>query len=91
MFYFLPIFGGQKVALSDSAEGWCAAPGLFPSHYPLMYVLFPSHFLGGQKEGIGSGSRPKNKVTFWITPIHRKQKGDQNWFCHLKPSLHFDP
>jgi hypothetical protein len=22
---------------------WCAAPGLFPSHYLLIYVLFPSH------------------------------------------------
>jgi hypothetical protein len=43
------------------------------------------------KEGIGSGSRPKDRVTFRITPVHRKQKGDQNWFCHLKPSLHFDP
>jgi hypothetical protein len=41
--YFLPILGGQKIAVSDSAEGWCAAPGLFPSHYPLIYVLFPSH------------------------------------------------
>jgi len=43
--YFLPILGGQKTAVSDSAEGWCAAPGLFPSHYPLIYVLFPSHSL----------------------------------------------
>jgi hypothetical protein len=43
------------------------------------------------KEGIGSGSRPKDRVTFRITPVHRKQKGDQNRFCHLKPSLHFDP
>jgi hypothetical protein len=43
------------------------------------------------KEGIGSGSRPKDRVTFRITPVHRKQKGDQNWFCHLKPSPHFDP
>ncbi len=42
--YFLPILGGQKTAVSDSAEGWCAAPDLFPSHYPLIYVLFPSHF-----------------------------------------------
>jgi hypothetical protein len=30
--YFLPILGRQKAAVSDSAEGWCAAPGLFPSH-----------------------------------------------------------
>jgi len=26
--YFLPILGGQKVAVSDSAEGWCAAGNL---------------------------------------------------------------
>jgi len=43
MFYFLPILGGQKTAVSDSTEGWRAAPGLFPSHYPFIYVLFPSH------------------------------------------------
>jgi len=49
MFYFLPILGGQKIVVSDSAEGWCAAPGLFLSHLPLIYVLFPSHSLGGQK------------------------------------------
>jgi hypothetical protein len=34
--YFLPILGGQKTAVSDLAEGWCAAPGFFPSHYPLI-------------------------------------------------------
>jgi hypothetical protein len=43
MFYFLPILGGQKTAVSDLAEGWCVGLGLFPSHYPLIYVLFPSH------------------------------------------------
>ncbi len=26
--YFLPILGGQKAAVSDSAEGWCAAGNL---------------------------------------------------------------
>jgi len=26
--YFLPILGGQKAAVSDSAEGWCAADNL---------------------------------------------------------------
>jgi hypothetical protein len=26
--YFLPILGGQKVAVSDSVEGWCAASNL---------------------------------------------------------------
>jgi hypothetical protein len=26
--YFLPILGGQKVAVSDSLEGWCAAGNL---------------------------------------------------------------
>jgi len=41
--YFLPILGGQKTAMSNSTEGWCAVPGLFPAHYPLFYVLFPSH------------------------------------------------
>jgi len=34
--YFLPILGGQKTAVLDSAEGWCATPSLFPSHYPLI-------------------------------------------------------
>jgi len=34
--YFLPILGGQKTAVSDSTEGWCATPGLFPSHYRLI-------------------------------------------------------
>jgi len=28
MFYFLPILGGQKAAMSDSAKGWCAAGNL---------------------------------------------------------------
>jgi hypothetical protein len=32
------------------------------------------------KEGIGSGSRPKDKVTFWITSVHRKQKGTKAGF-----------
>jgi hypothetical protein len=41
--YFLPILGGQKTTVSDSAEGWCATPGLFLSHYPLIYVIFLSH------------------------------------------------
>ncbi len=68
MFYFLPILGGQKVAVSDSAEGWCAAPGLFPSHLPLIYVLFPSHYLliyvlfpshslGGQKAAVSDSAQ----------------------------------
>jgi hypothetical protein len=26
--YFLPILGGQKAAVSDSVEGWCAAGNL---------------------------------------------------------------
>ncbi len=26
--YFLPILGGQKVAVSDLVEGWCAAGNL---------------------------------------------------------------
>jgi len=26
--YFLPIFGGQKAAVLDSVEGWCAAGNL---------------------------------------------------------------
>ncbi len=26
--YFLPIFGGQKAAVSDSIEGWCATDNL---------------------------------------------------------------
>jgi len=26
--YFLPILGGQKVAVSNSVEGWCAAGNL---------------------------------------------------------------
>ncbi len=52
MFYFLPILGGQKVAVSDSVEGWCAPLGSFPSHYLLIYVLFPSHSLGGQKAAV---------------------------------------
>jgi len=26
--YFLPILGGQKATVSDSAEGWCAAGNL---------------------------------------------------------------
>jgi hypothetical protein len=26
--YFLPILGGQKAAVSDSIEGWCAAGNL---------------------------------------------------------------
>jgi len=57
MFYFLPILCGQKVAVSDSAEGWCAALGLFPSHYPLIYVLFPSHSLGGQKAAVSDSAQ----------------------------------
>ncbi len=28
MVYFLPILGGQKAAVSDSVEGWCAAGNL---------------------------------------------------------------
>jgi hypothetical protein len=28
MFYFLPILGGQKPAVSDSAKGWCAGGNL---------------------------------------------------------------
>jgi len=28
MFYFLPILGGQRAAVSDSAEGWCAVGNL---------------------------------------------------------------
>jgi hypothetical protein len=28
MFYFLPILGDQKAAMSDSVEGWCAAGNL---------------------------------------------------------------
>jgi hypothetical protein len=57
MFYFLPILGGQNVVVSDSVEGWCAAPGLFPSHLPLIYVLFPSHFLGGQKVAVSDSAQ----------------------------------
>jgi len=41
--YFLPILGGHKTAVSNSAEGWCATPGLFLSYYLLIYVLFASH------------------------------------------------
>ncbi len=29
--YFLPILGGQKAAVSDLVEGWCAAGNLGPS------------------------------------------------------------
>ncbi len=43
LIYFLPILGGQKTAVSNLGEGWCVAPGLFPSHYFLIYVLFPSY------------------------------------------------
>jgi len=58
MFYFLPILGGQKTAVSNLAEGWCAAPGLFPSHYPLIYVLFFSHsILGGQKVALSDSAK----------------------------------
>jgi hypothetical protein len=57
MFYFLPILGGQKVAMFDSANGWCAALGLFPSHYPLIYVLFPSHSLDGQKAAVSDSAQ----------------------------------
>ncbi len=46
MFYFLPILCGQKVAVSDSAEGWCAALG-----------LFPSHSLGGQKAAVSDSAQ----------------------------------
>jgi len=49
MFYFLPILGRQKVAMSDSAEGWCVALSLFPSHYPLIYFYFFPIFLVGRK------------------------------------------
>jgi len=57
MFYFLPILGGQKVAMFDSAKGWCVALGLFPSHYLLIYVLFPSHSLGGQKVAVSDSAQ----------------------------------
>jgi len=84
MFYFLPILGGQKVAVFDSGEGWCAAPDLFPSHYPLIYVLFPSHSLGGQKAAVldsaqgwgAAGNLGTSRVS-----IHKK---DQNGWIEGK-------
>ncbi len=61
MFYFLPILGGQKTAVLDLAEGWCAAPGLFPSHYPLISAwttgrMDRGRMTGQMTERTGSGA-----------------------------------
>jgi len=90
MFDFLPILGGQKVVVSDSTEGWCYCSYLY-NYYnysrnnTLNVLKFPFF------AGIGSGSRPKDRVTFWITLVHRKQKGDQNWVLSLKAVTALQP
>ncbi len=56
----------------------------------LNVLKFP-FFAISLKEGIGSGNRPKDRVTFWITPVHKKQKGDQNWVLSPKAITALQP
>jgi len=54
--YFLPILGGQKAAVSDSIEGWCAAGNLGASRVSIcMDDRTDGQRNDGREDGTDSG------------------------------------
>jgi hypothetical protein len=51
MFYFLPILGGQKLAVSDSVEGWLPGRGMVCSRQPRSFrvSIRMDHRMDGQR------------------------------------------
>jgi len=60
--YFLPIFGGKKVAVLDSIEGWCAAGNLIASRV----LIHMDDRMDGQKDDGMDDRTDLGEISFLI-------------------------
>jgi hypothetical protein len=66
--YFLPILGGQKAAVSDSIEGWCAAGNLEASR---VSIRMDDRTDGQRDDGTdGPTGRIQGKLHFILTSFN---------------------